>query len=246
MSSIESGPMLVASGLAVSLDCGFPRVVSATPLPLRDCDGVRDEGTASKARLSSQAAPKDSPVARSSIRSPREITTHVPNQGSIPVLRVSSHAILALCCVGTLTAETHTTNAPRRLTVSAAYSLQGGMPAIEFELRNSSPESLSLDETQLPWNRKSGIVLVVVNARSGEPLRRSVGFRDYFGRPPVVSIGPGESLKGTARLSGFFGRSESTYTEQDLVVFWYYSPHAEDGTELGSYGGWFEFKFQRP
>lgn len=96
-----------------------------------------------------------------------------------------------------------------------------------------------LAETQLPWNRESSTVIVIVSAKTGEPIKRTAVIRDYFGPPPVVTMKPGESLKGTVRLDEFFGNRKGK--DRDLLLFWHYTPQSTDNRKLGKYGGWFEF-----
>jgi hypothetical protein len=131
-----------------------------------------------------------------------------------------------------------------KLEVIATYAPLEGRPAVEFSVRNVSHDEISMSETRLPWNRESRIILVVVNAESGEHVQPRGVIHDRFGPPAVVNIAPGESLKGVAKLNAFFGATEHRRTGQRYLLFWYYAPHSGDGNELGRYGGWLEFQIE--
>jgi hypothetical protein len=130
-----------------------------------------------------------------------------------------------------------------KLTVDAAFTLERSVPSVDFSIKNVSSETVVIPETQLPWNTESTAILVVVSAQSGEPVRRAGIVRDRFGPPPLVSLPPGQSLKGVARLTAFFSDTgKPRRYDRYLLLFWYYKPEAADGRELGEYGGWFKFR----
>jgi hypothetical protein len=157
--------------------------------------------------------------------------------------RLRNTAVWCLCCFAVLSATFVSASAqPQKLTVSATFTRKAGLPAVEFSVQNRSPDTISIAETQLPWSAKSGALLFVVSAPSGEPIRRRGVIHDYFGRPPVVNLAPGETLKGIARLSAFFGTDQPRRTSQKFLLFWHYAPRGTDDNELGNYGGWFEFQ----
>ena len=169
------------------------------------------------------------------------MTCHI-RLDSFPKLRSLSSFLILVGFMAAHSRDALSASSVASLAVSASYSSEAGIPVVRFSVKNVSSETISIAEAELPWNARSKTILVIVRSDSGEPLQKAGVIRDYFGRPPTKSLAPGEALTEIRRLSSFLISEKDKAGIQPYILFWHYAPHASDGADLGSYGGWLEFE----
>lgn len=130
------------------------------------------------------------------------------------------------------------TDGPAILDVSARYFVHNGRPTVAFKITNVSKSTISIPQSRLPWATRQSVVLVAVDAETGEPLRPIVPIEDSFGPPPIIALSSGKNVRGNLDIARFADNVDNVLTERAIVVFWYYTAIDESGLDLGHFGGW--------
>jgi len=112
--------------------------------------------------------------------------------------------------------------------------------SISFTITNVGAEPVALTQPSLPWGDPHNVVLVLVNRRTGETIRKSYPIQDYFGPPDIVSLAPGKYIRGMLNMVPYVEELKKLSKKEDIIAFWYYEANAVDGRSLGKFGGWLE------
>lgn len=147
-------------------------------------------------------------------------------------------AILAL--TSWVTGSTVADTGAQGLKLSAAATLENGRIQLSFVLENAIDLPVVIRKRDLPWEDPANVIAVVVDRKTGVPLRRSTLIQDYFPTPDTVILAPKKNLRGALSLDGYGELSPGQVTRGSLLVAWYYEAKNVEGRQLGTFGGWLE------
>lgn len=113
-------------------------------------------------------------------------------------------------------------------------------PLLRIEIVNRTVRPLKVYEHSLPWKGWQSLLLIAAKTDAvGGPLERELPVDDPG--PGVVTIAPGESLRGEIALARVFPAIGEARRERDVVVFWSYQFKPIDADALPRAGGWVLF-----
>ena len=92
---------------------------------------------------------------------------------------------------------------------------------LQIELANVSTQDLNVYVHSLPWVGWHSLILIAVLADAlGTPLGKDARIDDPG--PVVVTLSPGEILKGSISLRSRFPDFHEARNQRDVIVFWSY------------------------
>lgn len=109
-------------------------------------------------------------------------------------------------------------------------------PFLELGVTNNAAAVVQVFAAQLPWVGPSRVTLAIT-PEGGDALRR-VAIPEGYPVPQVVSLRPGETIRGRINLSTQIVGIEKALSRGRLIVFWHYVARNTKRVELGEFGGW--------
>jgi hypothetical protein len=108
---------------------------------------------------------------------------------------------------------------------------------LHVSLTNTSGQVVEVFRSDLPWESRHSMILVLVEVHAGNITVPEIHPTDS----PIVgeqTIGPGEILEGQILLEDRFPDLAKVLAHSDVIAFWSYQLKAIKGPGLPRTGGW--------
>lgn len=126
---------------------------------------------------------------------------------------------------------------PLRINVTAAY--ENGKPELQISLTNVSNNAIGMRQADLPWGSRDSLYISAFARKRWNALNPV--FPEQYPQSVNLTIQPGETLKGSIDLTYYLTMINKYLKNDDVIVFWFYSPKTIDEKTLGEYGDWLVF-----
>lgn len=120
-------------------------------------------------------------------------------------------------------------------------SFEPNTQSIPVTATNRCPTKIALKEAYLPWGNRYSMTLVAFRPGKHNSVVDGVfpvddpDFR-------VVSLSPGQAIKGAINLGDYVKNLEQELSTGPLVIMWSYQPRLADESPVQRVGGWFELQ----
>jgi hypothetical protein len=134
-------------------------------------------------------------------------------------------ALLGVGAINVVAADVQPVPIEVQATLSGSMSKSG---IVEFKLKNTGYQPISLYASDLPWGVRTSIMLVPVLLGADQAPLEPALYIDDPG-PAVVIIAPAATLHGSVELVSRFPRLPAVLKERGVMLFWSYRVNLIDG-----------------
>lgn len=113
--------------------------------------------------------------------------------------------------------------------------------SIPVTATNRCRAKITLREAHLPWGNRRSIALIAFRPEKHNSVVEGV-FPIDDPDADMVTLAPGQALKGTVNLGDYVKNLEQELSSGPLVIMWSYRPRLADESPVRRVGGWFELQ----